>query len=331
MIRRSIAALILLAAAGCSAGGGIHTTPPVTEQNAAVTAPMTATRAVEGASNAKPQALVSGLFEPDSLALLGKEVYIGDTSIWRVKKNGSGAAAIVSGTAIFDSGFNRGASRLAFAGQQLFTGYGGYVQYNIISAPIGGGPQTVLTTNSGGVFAGISGTTAYYGSGFCCIRSIPTTGGSPTTIFSGVWIRSNAMDDTAMYFVEYFTKNVYRFDLTTHVLTPLIVSNPAEGSLVINSSTVFFSVGSTIQAIPKAGGTSTTIYTGTQPAVVAANDKKVFFTDNGALLEIPIAGGSAKTLVSRVTLTAAVAGKTHLYYSDEPSGPGSSIVYKIKF
>ena len=330
MIRRSIAALIVLAAAGCSSGGASHTIP-VTQQDAAVTAPTTATRAVDGTRAAKPQLLVSGLYEPDSLALHGNYVYIGDTSIWHVHKNGSGAAAIVSGTAIFDSGFNRGVSRLAFAGKDLFGGYGGYVQYNVFSAPIAGGAQTVLATISGGTFIGVSGTTAYYSSGFCCINSIPITGGSPTSVFSGVWVRSNAMDSSAMYFVDYNTRNVYRFDVTTHVLTPLIVGNPAEGALVINTSTVFFSVGSTIQAVPKTGGVPTTIYTGTQPAVVAANDTTLSFTDNGALKEIPVAGGTAKTLVDTVHLTtAAVAGKSYLYYGDEPSGPGSSVIYKIK-
>src|ERR1700676_194192 len=215
MFKRITVALIVLAVAGCSAGGGINTLPPTVTQSTGLSAPAASMRVIDGTRAAKPQALLKGLFEPGSLALNGNYVYVGDTSIWRVHKSGTGAAELVTGTSLFDSGSNRGVGRLVVAGQSIFAGFGGYQTYDIISAPLAGGSHTLLTGTAGGYFFGVSGTTAYYGSGFNSIQAIPTAGGASTTVLTGVWVRGNAMDSTALFFVDYPTKNVYRFDLTT--------------------------------------------------------------------------------------------------------------------
>jgi hypothetical protein len=330
MFKRIIGALLVLAAAGCSAGGGLHQPLPSVVQDAGVTAPLAQSKVIDGTRAPKPEALLTGLYQPGSLALHGNYVYVGDQNIWRVGKNGTGAQELVTGTSLFDSGANRGVGLLVISGQQLFAGFGGYLSYNIIRATLTGGSPTLLTSTSGGYFFGVSGTTAYYGSGFCCINGIPTAGGSGANVFSGVWVRSVAIDQSALYFVEYFTKNVYRFDLSTHVLTPLITGNPAEGQVVINSTTVFFALGSTIRAVPKTGGTPTTIYSGTAPQLGTANDTHVFFMEGTNLNEVPVAGGTTRMLVPNVQLTASVAGKHFLYYGDQSQGLGSSVVYKVK-
>lgn len=327
-------ALIALATTGCSAGAGssqLPATPISVQSENPATSPQNARRDAASRRLATPVPLATNLNDPTSLVLHGSYLYIGDVGVVdRVHRNGGPVATLLTGTSIFDSGSDRGVNRMAFHKADILAGFGGYNSYDVVTAPIATGVKTILATPTGGYFIGTIGTNLYYGRGFCCIDALPLAGGAATTVLSGVWVRAVETDATAIYFIEYFSRNVDRFDTTTMTLTPLLTGNPTEGQIAIDMITVYFSHGTTIQAIPKTGGSPTTIYTGIAPRVLAANGTQVFLTDGPDLKVVPVTGGPARTLASGFSIAVATASKTELFFTDNSQGFGHSIVYRIR-
>ena len=82
----------------------------------------------------------------------------------------------------------------------------------------------------------------------------PLACGSGSTVLSGVFVRSQAVDSSAIYFVDYGTKNVDRFDVSAGTLTPLITGNSVEGSITIDQQCVYSNPGASIIKVSKQGG-----------------------------------------------------------------------------
>lgn len=274
--------------------------------------------------------LATGLSAPAPLYLQSGYLYIADVgSLDRVPVGGGSLQQLATGQTAFDSGSTRGIDHIAFSGANVYYGFGGYVNYFVKELPNGAGPAVQIATPSGGDFIGVIGAGVYYSKGFCCIAKQPLGGGSETTVLSGVWIRSFAVDDTAIYFVEYNSKNVDRFDVSTGTLTPLITGNSTEGSIVADQQNVYFSQGTSIGKISKQGDSLTTIYTGGSLQMLAADGIRVFFAENGNLKSVPTSGGAAQTLVSGAAPAAAVSDGTYVYWANS-SDPGTASVYRLQ-
>ena len=332
--RRSILfALVALAIAGC-AGAGSRSMPPspaAIQPQSARTVPESAVRTTSARRLATPVPLATGLLDPTSLALHGPDVFIGDTTVSSVPRTGGPLRTVLTGTSFFDYGSNRGVNAIAFAAPDtIVVGFGGYAYYAITAAPIATGVQTQLTSVQAGFLVDVFGPNVYYGYGFCCIKWLPVVGGATQTFNAHIWLRSTATDAASIFFVDYWTRNVERFDVATHTLTQVITGNAVEGKIVIDRTHVYHQQGAAIQKVSKQGGPITVIYTGTEPQVLAVDNDDVFFTDGPDLKAVPIRGGPARTLVSGVRVLAAAADKKYLYFSDDSRGAGSSVVYRIR-
>ena len=150
-----------------------------------------------------------------SFALDGTNVYFGSNtgspsgtwSIKRVAKSGGLVTDVVS-TNLFSA----------------FTVDGGMLYYEDNAAGAirriptsGGAPADIATGVTLGYSVGqivVVGGTVYVSSG-TDIWSVPTTGGTPTTIATGLgWPQTLTIDGSAIYFVNYKTSELLRYDLT---------------------------------------------------------------------------------------------------------------------
>lgn len=260
--------------------------------------------------------LATGLTSPGPLVVQFGYLYIADFgSLDRVPTGGGTLQQLVTGQTTVDSGSTRGIDRMAFSGTNIYYGFGGYVSYFIKELPNGGAPPAQIAAPGGGVFIGVIGTNLYYSSGFCCIVQQPLAGGPGSTVLSGVFVRSQALDSSAIYFVDYGTKNVNRFDVSANTLTPLITGNSVEGSIAIDQQYVYFNPGGSIMKVSKQGGSTATLYAGQALQLLAADGAHIFFTENGNLKSIPTGGGTPQILVAGVSVAAAVSDGTYLYWA----------------
>ena len=262
----------------------------------------------------------------------GPGVFVGDVgTLDRVSRAGGNLVKVLTGTSIFDSGSSRGINRIAFTGHRVvIVGFGGYVQYDVVESPISTGAQTLLATLQGGYLVGVIGPNVYYGRGFNTIERFPLGGGPAQTVASGVWVRTVKTDENAAYFVDYWTRDVKKFDAATSTLTMLISGNPLEGGIVIDTASVYLSQGTTIQKVAKAGGPVTTIYTGTGPRVIAVDDEDVFFLEGSDIKAVPSVGGTSRTIASGMIVNAAAAGDRYLFFTDVSRGVGGAVLYRIR-
>lgn len=248
---------------------------------------------IAGSSHAQ-STLVTGLNDPETLSLHGGFIYFSvstgsnpphyNSDLKRIPMNGGAVATLISGATIFDSGSYRGIGRYTVTDQAIYGSYGGYEASNVFSAPPAGGAPTTLQSISGGYYLGVKGSDLYFGSGFNYINRMPTAGGSPTTVASGLWVRSSAMDDTDLYFVDYWTRDVKKMNLTSYAVVPLITNQSSEGSIIIDPTNVYFSRNGNIYKVPKAGGTLTAlVQTGTATAYLS-DGTSVYFVDGGTTL-----------------------------------------------
>lgn len=334
-LRSVCIALIALATAGCGAGSGPRSIPSpetMTQKQNAGEASLAATRASSSRRAATPEPLATGLVDPTAVELQGPRVFVGDVgTLDRVPRAGGNLVKVLTGTSIFDSGSFRGINRIAFNGQRtVIVGFGGYLQYNVVESPISTGAQTLLATLQGGYLVGVIGTDVYYARGFNTIERLPLAGGPAQTVASGVWVRTVKTDETAAYFVDYWTRDVKKFDAATSTLTTLISGNPLEGGIVIDTASVYLSQATTIQKVSKSGGPVTTIYSGTAPLVIAVDDEDVFFLEGSDLKAVPSVGGTARTITSGMIVNAAAAGDRYLFFTDVSHGVGAAVLYRIR-
>jgi hypothetical protein len=140
------------------------------------------------------------------------------------------------------------------------------------------------------------------------------------------------MDNNAIYFVDYYTKNVERFDLGTKSLTTLITSsNSSEGNVFINGEFVFFNLNGNIAQVPKTGGAVTTLVnTGTATAY-AADETNVYFVASGAICSVPINGGMIVSYapVTGSSVSGIAVDGTSLFWGDTSGGSGSGAIQAI--
>ncbi|MFO0795599.1 MAG: C39 family peptidase [Candidatus Brocadiaceae bacterium] len=259
--------------------------------------------------------------------------YSSNCMLKKVAKGGGSVTTLVNGAALYDSGTYRGiGGSFAMDNSNIYGGYGGYVNSNIFKAPKGGGSVTNLASFSGGVFIGVSGIYLYYSDGFSFIERMSNDGSGLTTLLSGYWVRSVAMDNTGIYFVDYGTMDVKKFDLNTSSLSTLISGNSDEGGVVIDSNYVYFRLSGTIKKVSKIGGSVTTLTSGgSNIGSYVSDDTYLYFVQDNAIKKIPVSGGTISTVTTDYTssVSSIAVDDTYLYWGDTSGGTGAGKIVRM--
>ena len=282
--------------------------------------------------------LASGLSEVTAIAVDGNYVYWAEVngstaSLRRVLNSGGPTENLTTFTAFRDPfGIYRGINRIAFTATKLYFGWGSYDGDRIEEATKTGTSRRVVVPNyTGGNFLGVINGYVYYLQGFCCITKVPIDGSAgPQTVLTGNWVRSAAYDSGAIYFVEYFSRNVYRFDVATNTRTPLITGNAVEGGVAIDANNVYYSDGSRIRVVSKLGGSVSTLYTGANVSVRVSDGGILYFTEGSDLKAIPVTGGAVTLTLAGASVVGMVQDPNALYWADTSAGNGAGVIYRLQ-
>lgn len=285
-----------------------------------------------------PVPLATGLNNPFPLAVDGSYVYWaelnGSTASLRRIPNAGGAPDNLAAFTAFLDPYNiyRGIDKIVFTASNMYFGWGSYDGYRIEEATKTGASRRVVVPNfTGGNLLGVINGYVYYVQNFCCIIKVPIDGSTgPQTMLTGNWVRSAAYDSGAIYFVEYFSRNVYRFDVATNTRTPLITGNAVEGGVVIDANNVFYSDGSRIRVVSKLGGSVSTLYTGTNVSVRVSDGGILYFTEGGDLKAIPVTGGAATLTLPGTSVVGMVQDPNALYWADVSGGASAGVIYELR-
>ena len=200
------------------------------------------------------KAIATGLDGPAQLVLDGSTLFFADSggsAIKAVDINGGTVTTLYTGLTLNDSGASRGIGRLQVDGDNLYGDYGGYVSMNIFTAAKAGGSISTLAPNSGGDFIGVIGGNLYYGNGFNYLYSMPKAGVSATNLLSGYWIRNVAFDASAIYFCDYYTKDVKKYALSGGQLSTLVSGNSGEVGVFIDAANLYYNLNGNIRKVAR--------------------------------------------------------------------------------
>lgn len=287
-------------------------------------------------SASAPSAIATGLNGPDALTLDGGDIFFTDNTpsdgiIKRVPTEGGAAAAVTTGAVQYDSGSQRQVEWFQIAGPTIYGGYGGYQTTRIFRVPKSGGTLDVLRTLSGGYFVGVIGSDLYFGSGFSSLMRFSPPSDTDTEVLYGHWIRSSAIDGAAIYFVDYSSRDVKRFDVATSSAATLIPGGASEGSIFLDANNLYHRAGGTLSRVPKTGGTAATILSGTSGNAFVSDDWHLYFVEGGSLKMLPVTGGTAATVtdVPAGFVPSVAVDPARIYWSDTSGGQGAGKIMRI--
>ena len=197
--------------------------------------------------------------------------------------------------------------RLVVDGTTLYGQVGGSAGCKIFSLPATGGDVTdLITISSGGNLFGIIGSHLYYSTGFFNLARMPAQGGTGTVILQNNWIRSRALDQEHIYFTEYNSKDVKKFNVTSFALETLM-DHTYEWQVLIDDVNLYSisnkegshsqGVGQ-IDKVAKTGGAVTTLLDNGDVEIGFFSDgTNLYYRAGNSIRSIPVAGGTETIFV----------------------------------
>ena len=231
--------------------------------------------------------------------------YFRDSVVYRAPLDGSSPAAFIASTATpsLVGGF-------AFNGAKFF--WTARFQNTVLTAPLNGGPQTVLASAQNEPTALVVDATHVYwlNSGTDGgLMKVPIDGGTPVVLASG---QSNpgsiALDTANIYWVT--TNTVMKVPKVGGAPSVLASGQPTPNSIATDGTYVYWTnfgyqpMGSTVlnsvMKVAISGGTPVTLASDARIASIATDGTSVYWsTREGYVRKMPATGGQAETLVSQ--------------------------------
>jgi hypothetical protein len=241
-------------------------------------------------------------------------------------------STIASGLGLSDSYADcRGIGAIAFSGSKLIYNWGSYDNSTLVVANLdGSGSQTLVKNYSGGNLLGIINGAVYYTTGFSQINKIPLSGGTSTALASGYFVRSTVVDPFdgaagAIYFVDYYSNGVWRFDAGRNSAQEIISGATQEGVIFEDTGNVYLVFSGGIFKVRKGqvcaiSSTCVTLWpTPTQSGTVqsyALGKGSIFFTVGADLWRVSTSGAGATKLYSGTTPHVQAADTGFVYFTD---------------
>lgn len=137
------------------------------------------------------------------------------------------------------------------------------------------------------------------------------------------------LDDNDLYFVDYGSKDVKKFDLNTSTLSTLIGGNSGEGGVAIDNNNVYFFLNGTVKKVSKSGGSVTTLISNIAGGGIS-DDTYLYFVQDNAIKKIPVNGGTISTVTTEYTgsISGMAVDDTYLYWGDTSGGNGAGKILR---
>jgi hypothetical protein len=273
-----------------------------------------------------------GLQGPDEFSFAGDALIFGDNSetdgfVKRVPKTGGTVATLASGLVVQDGNW-RGVNRVVAAGDYIYGNLGTYDVHQIFKLPLVGGSVQVLSNERRGPFIGVVEGFLYFGTNWTFLKRLPVEGGMSTELASTFFIRHALAEPGSVYFVDYYSKDVFRYDIATGV-TQLALARDEEGRIFTNGSHLFWSTAGSVVRIAKGGGAVQEVLTATGVTGYAADSEYVYFRTSNAIGKVPVSGGSTTMLAEGITPEFMAVDETHVYYVDVGPERGARRIMRL--
>lgn len=281
--------------------------------------------------------LVTGLTSPRVQAVENGEVYYSaGRTINKVAASGGSATTLFSGL----GSATYGAGTFQIVGNNIVGGLASYSSEPVYIGPKTGGSATVLTTvDYGGSYLGVIGTDVYFGWHWQGgIRKVPLAGGSPTQVLNGSdWTRGNAIQGTSIYYSDYTTKSLIRFDTSTST-RQAIYNNGGNEVAVYANDDYFFQINPAGEIRRWSHGTSPgagTVLLGSGASPLAADDDYIYFTQNPErtnVYRLSESGGTPELLfAAENAIDSFVTGQDQFFFTHAAGAAGTHevLVYVV--
>jgi hypothetical protein len=140
------------------------------------------------------------------------------------------------------------------------------------------------------------------------------------------------MDANAIYFVDYYSKNLLKCTLSSGSVAPLITGNSSEaGPIFIDSNNVYADLNGNLLAVPKSGGAATTLVATGEAYGLASDGIHFFFVETNAIKSISVSGGPAAVIVTTPpsSLTGFAVDSSFLYWGEISGGFGAGKLWRM--
>ncbi len=276
--------------------------------------------------------VVSGLDNPNDLQMYGGNLYFVDTSthpndtLANVSTGGGTSNVLFSGLANYepDIGGYSGIGNYSVGSTGVFGGYGDYDNTTMFAGNPATGTTQTLASSYGGVYMGQSDGNVYYSSNFRDINAVLTTGGSSTTVASGVWVRGMTTDTTGAYFQDYWSQDILKFSYGTQSVSTL--TGPQNASpFATDSGSLYLNIGGGgIDSVAQTGGTPTALISGSVTGYTATNGN-VFYTNGNTIEQYSVSAAKSipLTTIAAGNVTSMTTDGNWLYYSVSNGSAGT--------
>jgi len=290
--------------------------------------------------------VTEGLLSPERLQIDDGWLYFTDNGdcvegqgfLKRVPTSGGQAQTVVGGVTIFDGGCHRGIGPYRVDGDGVFAEYGGYENLTVFRAlKEGGSPEPLAVSLYGSHFAGVISDTVWYNESFSAVVGVPRSGGEGEAVpgLDAQWIRDCEQDAESLFFYEYRSREVRRFDPASGTVTPVFHPG-AEGNLTLDTNYVYFhpSGASEVLQVPKVGGDPVELVHVTEPLAedcYASDSTHLFYIEGDQLKRVSVAGGDPVTVrsVGGLVPRSLTVDAQYVYVADTGGGFGAGRIWRF--
>ena len=230
-----------------------------------------------------PVQLVGGLYEAESLAVAGTNVYFAtSTAVESVPTVGGAATTLTTGSWLGWGGIAVGGGNVYFV-QSTPSG--------VCSVPLGGGSFTTLFATGASALA-TNATNLYWSQNNASsgIFSAPLAGGTGVTLATGAGARQMVLDATSVYWTTDSSGTVMQVPLSGGTPVTLASGQLNPAGIAVDATSVYWAnwYGGTIMKVLIGGGSAVTLATGqqSQMGALAVDATSVYWATNSAILKM---------------------------------------------
>ncbi|HLL52935.1 MAG TPA: hypothetical protein VK447_05275 [Myxococcaceae bacterium] len=176
---------------------------------------------------------------------------------------------------------------------------------NVMKAPVGGSPVALATNRFGPVAVATDGGNVYWvenGNPGQVLR-VSANGGTITALAGNRFaLMGVATDGTNVYWLESTNPGgIMKVPVGGGAMTAVLTNRFGVSHIAVDSANLYWVEGTTLQKMPKAGGTITTLATRVSAEGLATDGVKVYWAENfnpGNIMMVPVGGGTPTNLHS---------------------------------
>ena len=287
--------------------------------------------------------LTSGLdVERDQLFFDGGYIYFAefngqDGTLVRVPETGGGKEILVTGASrISPNGHRVGVNHISFSPTHIYFSWGPtYTLGSIDEVSRLDLSRRRIIDIRGGDFEGLFGQDIIYFENFNNLKKRNIAPGSQEVVIPGkAWPRSQLESGASLYFVDYWSRSLFRYDPLDYAAPEMLIANASttpEGWVVVSSQYAYLAHLGYVQQVPKDGGEVSIINLPDPSAMVlAADDTYLYYSLAGdQLWRSPLPGGTGELLEPNTLAYAATIKDGYIYWLDRHYGTTDSTLYRM--